>query len=302
MKRFIVNTFVGRFAVSVREAVGRTYSAFANPEAAGTVANDYLAGFLTTRLCKNSAVFVDVGAHIGSVIAEVARHCPKARIIAIEAMPDKADRLRRSFPRVEVHGCALSDHSGEATFYVHTKQSAYSSLGRPSHRGGEISEIRVLLRKLDDILTDDGIDLIKIDVEGAELGVLKGGDRIIAENRPTVMFESGAAADDGLGFTKDGLWQWLAARDYVVLVPNRVAHNDPGLSLEGFIESHLYPRRTTNYFAVASERHVELRDKAREVLRIDATGQEPQWRRERGHSTIRPTTAPDRERVRFEGE
>lgn len=272
MKRLIVNTFIGRVAIYVRDAVGRTYSSFANPESAGTIANDYLAVFLTTSLCKNSAAFVDVGAHIGSIIAEVARRCPKARIIAIEAMPDKADRLRRSFPRVEVHGCALSDRTGEATFYVHTKLSGYSSLGRPSSRGGEVSEIKVPVRKLDDILIGGGIDLIKIDVEGAELGVLKGGERIIAENRPTVMFESGPPADDGLGFTKEGLWQWLVGRDYVVLLPNRVAHNGPGLSLEGFIESHLYPRRTTNYIAVASERRVELRDKAREVLGIDPTG------------------------------
>ena len=274
MKRLIVNTFVGKVAISVREAVGRTYSSFANPEAIGTIANDYLAGFLTTRLCKNSAAFVDVGAHIGSVIAEVARQCPKARIIAIEAMPDKVDRLRRSFPHVEVHGCALSDRSGEATFYVHTKLSGYSSLGRSSSRGGEVSEIKVPLRKLDEILSGGGIDVIKIDVEGAELGVLKGAERIIAENRPTVMFESGPPTNDGLGFTKEGLWRWLVERDYVVLVPNRLAHNDPGLSLEGFIESHLYPRRTTNYFAVASERRVELRDKARHVLGIDPTGRE----------------------------
>jgi FkbM family methyltransferase len=275
MKRLIVNTFIGRMAFSLRETVGRTYSSFANPEAGGTIANDYLATFLTTRLCKSSAAFVDVGAHIGSVTAEVARRCPEVRIIAIEAMPDKADRLRRSFPQVDVHNCALSDQSGEATFYVHAKLSGYSSLGRPSRGGGEVSEIKVALRRLDDILTGGGIDFVKIDVEGAELGVLKGGDRIIAENRPTVMFESGPPADDGLGFTKEELWRWLSEREYVVLVPNRLAHNDPGLSLEGFVESHLYPRRTTNYFAVASERRGELRDKAREVLGIVPTMREP---------------------------
>ncbi len=275
MKRLIVNTGVGRLAISVRGAVGRTYSAFANPEAAGTVANDYLAGYLATRLCKSSAAFVDVGAHIGSVAADVSRRCPNARIIAIEAIPDKADRLRRNFPHVEVHNCAASDHSGEATFHVHTKRSGYSSLGRTSSHGGEVVEIKVPVRKLDDVITGGGIDFIKIDVEGAELGVLRGGERIIAENRPTVMFESGPPADDGLGFTKEGLWRWLAGHDYVVLVPNRVAHDDPGLSLEGFVESHLYPRRTTNYFAVASERRVELRDKAREALGLGPAGREP---------------------------
>ncbi|MFO0957714.1 MAG: FkbM family methyltransferase [Isosphaeraceae bacterium] len=274
MKRLIVNTLVGRAALSVREAFGRTYSALANPEAAGIVANDHLASFLTVRLCKSSGTFVDIGAHIGSVLAEVSRRCPSARIVAIEAMPDKADRLRRSFPHVEVHACALSDHTGEASFYVNTKLSGYSSLGRPPGRGGEVSEIKVPLKKLDDILAPGGVDLIKIDVEGAELGVLRGGERVIAEGRPTVMFESGPQADDGLGFSKEDLWRWLAARDYVVLVPNRVAHDGPGLSLDGFLESHLYPRRTTNYFAVASERRTEVRDRAREALGIRTTARD----------------------------
>jgi hypothetical protein len=49
-----------------------------------------------------------------------------------------------------------------------------------------------------------------------------------------------------------------------------VAHNDGGLSLEGFIESHAYPRRTTNYIAIPSERRVEIRDRARTLLGIAA--------------------------------
>ena len=90
----------------------------------------------------------------------------------------------------------------------------------------------------------------------------------MATSRPTVMFESGPVATDPTGEGKAELWKWLTDRRYVVLVPNRLAHDGQGLSLEGFLESHLYPRRATNYFAVAEERRLEIRDRARVLLGI----------------------------------
>jgi hypothetical protein len=112
---------------------------------------------------------------------------------------------------------------------------------------------------------------MKIDVEGGELAVLRGGDRLIAQSRPTIFFESGATTDDESRSRKESLWQWLADRDYATLVPNRLAHLDPGLSRDGFMESHLYPRRTTNYFAVAKERRVEIRTRVRGLLKLGAS-------------------------------
>ena len=163
---------------------------------------------------------------------------------------------------------ALGESDGEATFFLNKRRSGYSSLGGlPGSDRPYVTEIRVPLKKLDGAISSDAVDVIKIDVEGAELGVLRGGDQLIARSRPTIMFESRPAAD-GLGYTKESLWQWFAEREYAVLVPNRVAHNGPGLTQDSFLESHLYPRRTTNYFAVPIEYHVEIRNRARDVLKI----------------------------------
>jgi hypothetical protein len=117
------------------------------------------------------------------------------------------------------------------------------------------------------VLSND-IDVIKIDVEGAELDVLRGSMKILNESRPTIMFESGPQLESDLDYTKEGLYEFFFSRGYVVLIPNRVAHNDFGLSKDGFIESHLYPRRTTNYFAIPKERRIEIRDRARSILKI----------------------------------
>jgi precorrin-6B methylase 2 len=76
------------------------------PERAGTVANDQLATKLVTTICQSHKTFVDVGAHIGSVISEVGNSDSTIKIVAIEAILEKIVQLRRKFPFVELHDCA----------------------------------------------------------------------------------------------------------------------------------------------------------------------------------------------------
>ena len=243
-----------------RSALDRLRS---DKEALGTLANDQLAEHLLTRICSPDRVFLDVGAHIGSIVAEVRHHCPRSRIVAVEAIPEKAERLRAKFPGVEVFCCALGETAGETRFFINLDRSGYSSLGRSE---GRLREIRVPMETLDGLLAEADIDIIKIDVEGAELGVLKGGEQLVAKSRPAIMFESGPI--EILGYSKDALWSWFSERSYGILVPNRVAHTAPPLTLEGFIESHSYPRRTTNYFAIPLDRTEEIRTRARKILGI----------------------------------
>jgi FkbM family methyltransferase len=265
LKQFVVNRAVGRMSKSVRDTLHLLHAAWVTPESVGTIANDQLSEFLVTRLCKSGKAFLDVGAHIGSIIASVAHHDRSIEIIAFEAIPEKVANLQKRFPGVVIHNCAVGDREGTVSFFIDMERSGYSSLGKsPS---ASVREITVPLKRLDDLVTKT-VDVIKIDVEGAELGVLRGAARILGENRPVVMFESAPGDENRLGYTKEALWQYLAKLGYVTVVPNRVAHDDAGLGCDGFIESHLYPRRTTNYFAIPQERRTETRDRARELLGI----------------------------------
>jgi len=257
LKQRLIGTMFGRWLSAARDII----ALIRTPRVAlGTAVNDQLAPRLIAQLCQPTDVFVDVGAHIGSVIAEVRHNCPDARIVAFEAMSDKVAWLTRKFPTVTVHCCALSDQTGEAEFFVNLSQSGYSSL---AEQQGSVRRITVAINRMDDLL--DRADLIKIDVEGAELGVLRGAMRIIEECQPLIMFESGPG--NVLGFTKESIFSFFSDRGYGLLAPNRLAHTGSVMTLDAFLDSHEYPRRTTNYFAVPLTRLDEFRIRATSLSR-----------------------------------
>lgn len=255
-KHLLLGSPLGRLLTRTRDALAIITRALGEPESVGTLANDQLATRLACAL--PARVFVDVGAHLGSIIDEVYRNDPTVSVIAIEAIPEKAAALRRKFKRAQVHECAAGESRGSANFFI-APRSGYSSLAETQGR-----RIEVAVCPLDDLI--DTADVIKIDVEGAELGVIRGARRIIARFRPVVMFESGPASV--LGFTKEAMWQIFAEQNYLIVLPNRLAHEDWGLTQAGFVESHQYPRRATNYFAIPLERREEIRANARAVLRL----------------------------------
>jgi len=270
MKQLLLNTMLGHITLDLRDKFKLVSTGLFKPEMVGTLVNDQLASLLITRLCQPNKVFIDVGAHIGSVISEVHLYDKSIEIIAIEAIPEKVNKLKKKFSYAEIHECAVGESEDTVSFFINTAQSGYSSLSSAAMEQSTVKEITVPLKKLDNIITTTNtVDAIKIDVEGAELGVLRGGHKLLTTHRPTIMFESAPINnDDNLGYTKEALWQYLTEHDYSVLIPNRVAHNDKGLSLDGFLDSHIYPRRTTNYFAVHKTRRVEIRDYARQILKI----------------------------------
>ncbi|GAA4460976.1 FkbM family methyltransferase [Novipirellula rosea] len=270
IKQVLLGTRLGSFAILSREKIDLVRTALRQPEAVGTIANDQLASMLVASICQSGKTFLDVGAHIGSVISAVRKHDPAVRIIAVEAIPEKAARLRRKFPNVVLHACAVAEADGEMTFFIDTQKTGYSSLIAPDDNESHIREIQVAVKRLDTLIPADAVvDVIKIDIEGAELGALRGATNLLSRWKPVVMFES-APTRLSSGYEPRDLYQFFEQRGYEIVVPNRLAHDGSGLCEQGFIESHLYPRRSTNYFAVHRDRRIEIRDRARRVLGIQA--------------------------------
>jgi FkbM family methyltransferase len=217
MKEKLLGNPIGRIAFFLRDKFHLIHTAYFYPEIAGKEANDQLANVLVTRICQSNKTFIDIGAHIGSILSEVLYIDPAIKMIAIEAIPAKVDSLKRRFPSIELHHCALGDFSGEVPFFVNIRESGYSSLSKiASSQVGEIVEITVPIKKLDDLVSSNDVDVIKIDVEGAELNVLRGAITILQKNRPTIMFESVLQLESEFGYTKEELYDFFSSNNVIV--------------------------------------------------------------------------------------
>jgi FkbM family methyltransferase len=147
---------------------------------------------------------IDIGAHRGAVLGEMLRVAPSGHHIAFEPLPHLCELLRSTFPQVDVHQAALSNHEGESSFaYVHGAAEGWSGLlYRPVPTGEhpEVEQITVRLEVLDRVIDPDyGPAVIKIDVEGAEQQVLEGALGTLRRHRPIVIFEHGSGSAETYG-------------------------------------------------------------------------------------------------------
>ena len=119
--------------------------------------------------------FIDVGANIGGYSLFVAAHAgPRARILAIEPMPEIFNRLVANirlnpFGTIKALALAVADKDEERTLFIDRSNQGESSLKIVT--AAESTSIRVPARRLLTILHDEGferLDAIKLDVEGAE--------------------------------------------------------------------------------------------------------------------------------------
>jgi FkbM family methyltransferase len=156
---------------------------------------------------------IDVGAHRGSVLAEMCRVAPQGRHIAYEPLPHLAEELRTEFPNVDVRCAALSDHVGEASFARVRAAEPWSGLlfrPLPGNVEPNVEEITVRLEVLDQALPRDFVPaLVKIDVEGAEEQVLRGALRTLGDHQPVVVFEHGLGSANAYGTEPDDVFHLL---------------------------------------------------------------------------------------------
>jgi FkbM family methyltransferase len=164
------------------------------------------------------ACCVDVGAHTGDVLAEIVRIAPHGRHIGFEPLPALAAALQRRLPGVDVRNVALGDTPGSAAFVHVLDRPGWSGLkARPTPDGGaaRTETIAVTVQRLDDALPAGYAPaLIKIDVEGAELGVLQGARATLAAHHPLLVFEHGLGSANHYGTTPDDVHTFLTDLDY----------------------------------------------------------------------------------------
>lgn len=143
---------------------------------------------------KGEGAFVDVGANIGLMSIFVASRFPEAVIHAFEAHPETMDILKQNLSINQLswvypNAFALGNEEGEFMIYTdHGKNRGGASLISPDvlTEGFEIP-----VRRLDN-LNLNKIEMIKLDVEGYELEVLKGAEQTIRRDHPVLIVEVSA--------------------------------------------------------------------------------------------------------------
>ena len=134
---------------------------------------------------------IDVGGNIGVYAYHLQRLARD--VVVFEPNPTYVDRLRRAGVGKRLEPVALSDHGGTAELRIplwHGEESGgMGSLEEGAVPGSMLSRtVPVQLKRLDDYGFGD-VGFIKIDVEGHEEAVLRGGAETLARSRPTLLIE-----------------------------------------------------------------------------------------------------------------
>ena len=207
--------------------------------------------------------FVDVGANVGEISLIAAKLVgSKGQVISFEPVNAIADQLERhvrwnGFDWCRIERLALSDHTGMAEIYASTgntdskdRNAGLYSLHNVSQNVAPIQRIR--LTTLDAYLHEnaiDGVDGIKIDIEGAELECLRGAKATIAAFRPWLIVEVQQQTSAAAGYEPSAILQLLS---------------DWGYQFYQSGSSRLHELRTTKLAAIQNvlclhrERHADL--------------------------------------------
>jgi FkbM family methyltransferase len=204
------------------------------------------------RICTAGSNCIDVGTHRGEILDLFLKSAPGGTHVGVEPLPELFGFLVEKYrgrPNVKLYDVALSVTNGSATFNHVTTNPAYSGLRKRAYDRPEKDEtLTVQTRLLDDLAMAPGIrfSLIKIDVEGGEMGVLRGGHGLLERDRPVVIFEAGIGGSDVYGTTADDLYRFFDSLGYRLSLMADYLAGRPHLTADGFRRQ--FDERLNYYF------------------------------------------------------
>ena len=144
------------------------------------------------QFVKDFGVAVDIGANVGLWSRDLVRKF--AHVIAIEPVVDFQECLRHNVPmeNIEIWPIALGTEDTTIDMIITEGNTGHSHINKDTIGTGKVEMKRL------DSLNFDRIDYMKIDCEGYEMQILKGGENTIRTHQPVIVVEQKLHTDTGI--------------------------------------------------------------------------------------------------------
>lgn len=256
LKHRLVGTPLQKPAEAVRWVLGAVKRR-RHPELRDIYLEDKRAHQVIARLVKADSNCIDIGCHIGSVLAYLISLAPTGKHFAFEPIPTKAHWLTRKFPKARVFQVALSDSAGETTFEQNITRPGFSGMAKAKrYNNDHWEQLTVPCQRLDDVIPKDvNIDFIKIDIEGAEVMALRGARQLIDRCRPSIIFESSPNGAKSYGMTHRDIFDLFTQElGYSIYFFKDYLSEHGPTDWARFDAAHHYPFAAFNFLALPADR------------------------------------------------
>ena len=200
--------------------------------------------------------FFDIGANIGWYSIMVAKSNRNVLVHSFEPIPKTYQSLVKnvdlnSLPNISTHNFGFSDKSGEFDFYYYPEGSGNASSANVTGRS-DTEVVKCKVKTLDEYVNESNeqIDFIKCDVEGAELLVFKGGIDAIINSKPIVFSEILRKWSEKFNYNPNEIFELFHKLGYLSFTVN-------GVFLERFYKMD-ESTQETNFFFLHLKKHNNL--------------------------------------------
>lgn len=173
------------------------------------------------KLTRPGMIAIDVGADIGYYTLQMSRLVgPQGRVVAFEPIPDARRRLEHNIAlngckNIEVSEYALGNQEGTVYLEDPFKKSRLNL----TKSSGEEGDIKVSIKRMDDLAEQmnlPSVDIVKMDIEGAEHEALLGMESILKKHHPILIVEVHNRFLPLFGTTAQDLLNWLKSLNYQI--------------------------------------------------------------------------------------
>lgn len=205
------------------------------------------------RLVHDGDHILDIGANVGWYSISLAKRFPKCHIDSFEPLPKTFDYLQRNVALngaspARLHNHGFSDKAGEITFFYYPAGPGNASSAKLADVEG-VQEIKCRVTTLDEFTRarPEPVDFIKVDVEGAELLVFKGGIETLKKHKPVVFSEMLRKWSAKFGYHPNDIIRLFAETGYRCFSAHKDRLREFTAMDEGTVE--------TNFFFLHKEKH-----------------------------------------------